>query len=43
MTKILRMFPEISVADSIRAKLRNNLSAEKLEAEFRCFTDNEFT
>ncbi|HIN62057.1 MAG TPA: DUF2891 domain-containing protein, partial [Candidatus Marinimicrobia bacterium] len=43
MTKILRMFPEISVADSIRAKLRNNLSAEKLEAEFRFFTDNEFT
>ena len=43
MTKILKMFPNISVGDSIRTKLRNNLSAEKLEVEFRFFTDNAFT
>jgi hypothetical protein len=43
MTKILKMFPDISVADSIRAKLRTNLSRQRLDAEFRFFTDNDFT
>ena len=37
MTKILKMFPNISVGDSIRKKLRLNLSAERLDAEFRFF------
>ncbi|MBF88850.1 MAG: hypothetical protein CMG75_04165 [Candidatus Marinimicrobia bacterium] len=43
MTKILKMFPNISVGDSIRKKLRLNLSAERLDAEFRFFSENDFT
>ncbi|MBH30436.1 MAG: hypothetical protein CMG71_00405 [Candidatus Marinimicrobia bacterium] len=43
MTKILKMYPDISVADSIRAKLSTNLSRQRLDAEFRFFTDNDFT
>ncbi|MEE2876451.1 MAG: DUF2891 domain-containing protein [Candidatus Neomarinimicrobiota bacterium] len=42
MTKILKMFPDISVADSIRAKLHTNLSRERLDAELRFFTENDF-
>ena len=43
MTKILKLFPNISVKDSIRFKLRKNLSKERLNAEYRFFTNNDFT
>ncbi len=43
MVKVLKTFPEISVADSIRMKLSNNLSAENLDREYRFFAKEEFT
>ena len=43
MIKILKIFPNISVRDSIRSKLRKNLNKERLDAEYRFFTDNDFT
>ena len=43
MIKILKLFPDISVKDEIRLKLRKNLSKERLEAEYRFFNDNDFT
>ena len=42
MIKILKLFPNISVKDDIRLKLRKNLSKERLEAEYRFFNDNDF-
>ena len=42
MIKILKLFPNISVKDEIRSKLRKNLSKKRLEAEYRFFTDNDF-
>ena len=42
MIKILKLFPNISVKDDIRLKLRKNLSKERLEAEYRFFNDNNF-
>ena len=42
MIKILKLFPNISVKDEIRLKLRKNLSKKRLEAEYRFFTDNDF-
>ena len=42
MIKILKLFPNISVKDDIRSKLRKNLSKKRLEAEYRFFTDNDF-
>ena len=42
MIKILKLFPNISVKDDIRLKLRKNLSKERLEAEYRFFYDNDF-
>ena len=43
MIKILKMFPNISVGDSIRKKLRVNLNKEKLNAELQFFSENDFT
>lgn len=43
MVKVLKMFPEISVKDSIRQKLRLNLTQENLEAEYNFFTKEDFT
>ena len=42
MIKILKLFPNISVKDDIRLKLRKNLSKERLEAEYHFFNDNDF-
>ena len=42
MIKILKLFPNISVKDDIRLKLRKNLSKERLEAEYRFFYNNDF-
>ena len=42
MVKVLKKFPEISLADSLRSKLRKNLSKERLEKEFKFF-EEKFT
>ena len=42
MIKILKLFPNISVKDDIRLKLRKNLRKERLEAEYLFFNDNDF-
>ena len=39
MVKVLKKYPEISVADSLRIKLRKNLSKERLEKEFKFFEE----
>ena len=41
MVKILKMFPDISLKNEIRLKLKNNLSKENLEKEYSFF-QNEF-
>ena len=42
MVKVLKKFPEIPLADSLRSKLRKNLSKERLEKEFKFF-EEKFT
>ena len=42
MVKILKLFPDISLKEEIRSKLRKNLSKENLDKEYKFF-QNEFT
>ena len=43
MIKVLKMFPDIEEQDSIRMKLRANLTRENLEAEYNFFAKEDFT
>ncbi|MDW3191610.1 MAG: DUF2891 domain-containing protein [Cytophagales bacterium] len=43
MVKVLKTFPEIDKKDSIRIKLRNNLTQENLTAEYDFFANQSFT
>lgn len=43
MVKVLKMFPDLEVADSIRMKLRANLTRENLTTEYDFFANQSFT